>query len=811
MSSPLRITFLGGASEIGASSALVQVAGTSLLVDAGVRFRVGQALPDLDALTGTSLDAIVVTHAHTDHTGALPVVHDAFRAAPIVMTPPTRDLVGVLQRDALRIMSAATEREDDFPLYSERQVASMVERIRTVHHGESLDVGEVTVTYLPASHILGASMVHLRTPAGNVLFTGDYSVTEQRSVPRLVRPQMPVDLVVSEATYGNRLHSDRAAAEARLVRTIGEVLERQGRVLIPAFAIGRAQEVLLILKDALRRGLIPKVPVFVDGMVRAVCGVYAQHAQYVTKEFARDLRSAGHPFFTDSIQPVKSPKDRSSVLTAGPCVIVASSGMLRGGPSAFYAADLAPRADDAILITGYQDEESPGRALLKLAEERGPRSLRINDRVVDVRCRFETYSLSAHADRSQMMGLLETLEADTVVLVHGDADAKDSLARSLAAREIVIADDGMSIERAYARRATTTRKPLEALLRPNIAAALVGTGTDAPIDVRPLAASWFGGPVDARTIERFVEMLELARAVRRDPSDRHVVWSLITALAPSEANAEDDPELVEALKAENPKGRLMELCARRRMGAPKLDVSRDGARHVVDMRLQDGTKEFRSGPQRASSRKVAEQLAARALLAQFGTNAEVSSAALVDDDEDAHLRASNPKGRLLELCAQRKLAAPVFTIAATVNGFEGRARVELSSGRAFESASRIAKQARSVEQATAADLLGQLGMHLHVRSSAASTNSPVAPIGGGKNPRAVLNELQQAGRLHGFGIELVRHEGPAHKPTFAFQGWALRDGKRLETDIVEASSKKDGTDAAAACLVAMIERGSEAT
>ncbi len=215
----IRLSFLGGAGEIGASSALVQVADTSLLIDCGVRFRKGQALPDLDQLTGKKLDAILVTHAHSDHTGALPVIHEAFPATPIHLTPPTADLVAILQRDALKVMGAA-EREDDVPLYTERQVEGMVEMLRPVHHDRSFTVGDVAVTYLPASHILGASMIHLATPGGNVLFSGDYSVGAQRSVPALARPALPVDLFITESTYGNRLHADRKLAEARLVQSI---------------------------------------------------------------------------------------------------------------------------------------------------------------------------------------------------------------------------------------------------------------------------------------------------------------------------------------------------------------------------------------------------------------------------------------------------------------------------------------------------------------------------------------------------------------------------------------------------------------
>ena len=434
--------FLGGADEVGASSLLVQTSGCRLLIDAGVRM--GSAskdrLPDLamvNDLSGPS--AVLLTHAHLDHCGALPLVHGAFPEAPVYMTEPTLDLIRILLLDALKVMQLRSEKEDEVPLYPLPAVEALLGRVRAVPFLQpvSLDGPAVHATFFPAGHVLGAAAVGISTPEGNLLVTGDVSLTDQLTVPAMPRPRFAPDLVVCESTYGARMHASRRAEEQRLAATVLEALREGRKVLIPAFALGRAQEVLLILRRALRQAGAPVAPVYADGMVRAICGVYGQHTDYLTPTLRNRAREGRGIFFTADgmVRPVSSVEERLRILEGGPCVIVSSSGMLSGGPSAWYASRLVQREDALIAITGYQDEEAPGRHLQEVAH--GQRSQLVLDGVSkEVRCSVQSYALSAHADGQQLGALLQSLHPRAVALVHGDADARAGLLQVLSERAL---------------------------------------------------------------------------------------------------------------------------------------------------------------------------------------------------------------------------------------------------------------------------------------------------------------------------------------------------------------------------------------
>jgi Cft2 family RNA processing exonuclease len=300
----MRLTFLGGADEIGASSALVEIAGRRLLIDCGIRMspRQGEVLPWLARVEEAGgVDAIIQTHAHMDHSGALPIAYASFKA-PLYMTPPTLSIITTLLYDALKIMETEHKSEGEMPMYSPLMVEAVIGATRPVPFLRQVWLSDdLCLTFHPAGHILGASSVLLESSEGSVMFSGDICAAEQRTVPGLVLPTSKPDVVVIESTYGNRNHASRTMEEQRLIAQVAEVVQRKGAVLIPAFAIGRAQEVILLLSRAIESGEILPVPLYVDGMVRQVCSIYASYIDYVSHWLKVRMQTQLHKLIWDPL------------------------------------------------------------------------------------------------------------------------------------------------------------------------------------------------------------------------------------------------------------------------------------------------------------------------------------------------------------------------------------------------------------------------------------------------------------------------------------------------------------------------------
>ena len=430
----MRFYFAGGAMEVGGSCIYLRCAEYGILFDSGIRQGAGtkDPLPDFRGIQlRGGVDAIVVSHAHMDHTGSLPVISKAYPGAKIYMTRMTMDLTRVLLADSLKLME---RREEEIPQYSADDVSGMISRICPMSfQAETEILPGVRLTFYPAGHIAGAACAYVKTPEGAVFYSGDVSGFLQQTIEGISLPKLRPDVLLLESTYGDRLHASRALEEERFVRIMAECLREGKKVLIPAFALGRSQEVLLLLRSALQNGQIPSVPVYVDGMIRDMNRVYISNPTYLRRTLAKRILKGDDPFYTQEIREVGRTEDRMVLLEKqGAAVFVASSGMLMGGPSTTYAKALLGREDACILLTGYQDEESPGRMLLNLLDSKeSEKKVTLDGQIIPVKCRVEMVGLSAHADSTQLQGIAQHLGSRRIVLEHGNAEAIGALGEAL--------------------------------------------------------------------------------------------------------------------------------------------------------------------------------------------------------------------------------------------------------------------------------------------------------------------------------------------------------------------------------------------
>lgn len=401
----LRVTPLGGGTRIGGSCLLVESGQTRLLIDAGLEPGDPARPPrDLDlAFDGQVPDAVVITHAHTDHCGYVPALAARLPKLRVIATPESCRLMPIMWQDSVKLMRAHATLTQ--PLYDGADFDNTVRRLEELAYGVTRTIGDLTIELFPAGHVLGAAGVVVRAGDRRVVISGDISGFRQETVGGYEIPSSArdADLLVLESTCCMDTHDRREDKVGHLVRMVEEVYAGGGRVLIPAFALGRAQEVSLLLRRHL-----PHVPVLVDGMAREVSATF----ESISEAGTRPLE-----IFGGSVSRAQRPQDLEG-FTKG--VVVTTSGMLTGGPALEWAARILPEPQSAVFISGYQDEESGGGRLLETAAGatftldgyRGPVSVPVHARVEQIR-------LSAHADRRGLMEIADEVSATQTMLVHG--------------------------------------------------------------------------------------------------------------------------------------------------------------------------------------------------------------------------------------------------------------------------------------------------------------------------------------------------------------------------------------------------------
>ena len=433
---------LGGVKQVGRSCFIVMTRESKIMLDCGINPGEASGLnayPRLDWFNFNldELDAVIISHAHIDHQGFLPTLFKFGYKGPIYCTEPTLPLMNLLQMDSVKISKS----NGTYLPYESRDVNEVIKHCITLPYGKPTDISpDITISLNNAGHIMGSATVHLNiSGAHNILYSGDYKYARTQLLDSALSIYPRVETLITESTYGNTtdIMPDQTVVYRNFTETINRTLIEGGKVLIPVPAVGRAQEIMLVIDNEMREGRLIECPIYIEGMISEASAIHMSYAHYLGYDVRKSVSQGINPFQSEYFTVINGHGKRDEVFSdENAAIIMATSGMLEGGPSVEYFKEIAPSPNNKILFVSYQINGTLGRRVLdgtmnevSMLDKNG------KVKVVPVRCQTQKMDgFSGHSDFNQIMSFVAKIRPKRVLVNHGERSKSDNVASAIYSR-----------------------------------------------------------------------------------------------------------------------------------------------------------------------------------------------------------------------------------------------------------------------------------------------------------------------------------------------------------------------------------------
>jgi KH/beta-lactamase-domain protein len=430
---------LGGVKQVGRSCFIVMTSESKIMLDCGINPGENNAIdayPRIDWFDFKleDLDAIIISHAHIDHQGFLPTLFKYGYDGPVYCTEPTLPLMNLLQLDSVKI----SQNNGVYCPYEIRDINEIIKHCITLPYGKPTDISpDITITLNNAGHIMGSATVHLNiSGAHNILYSGDYKYAKTQLLDSAVSNYPRVETLITESTYGasSDLMPDQRVVYNSFTENINKTLTNGGKVLIPVPAVGRAQEIMLVLDKEMKEGRLIEAPIYIEGMISEASAIHMSYAHYLGQEVRRSVSQGINPFQSEYFTVVNGWGKRDEVLNdQNPAIIMATSGMLEGGPSVEYFKEIATKENNQMIFVSYQINGTLGRRVLdgntnevSMMEKNG------KVKVIPLKCKTQKIDgFSGHSDFNQILNFVSRIKPKRVLVNHGERTKSENTASTI--------------------------------------------------------------------------------------------------------------------------------------------------------------------------------------------------------------------------------------------------------------------------------------------------------------------------------------------------------------------------------------------